>query len=249
MTRMDPRSVIHATSRKINDVGAAFQFAPETLERGRDVGLDGFRFYFIGRGGALGDVEAGVIRAAFGYWEPGLVDKMWNSAKKKLPPREGARLYQACNHDFGRAKLAGVDGLDGFVDAASTVIAAVEGTSLPLFEAVRCEPVPDDVPAAAMHQAMVLRELRGSVHLLALTACRIDSRHAHGIKRPDEFKLFGYSSEIEVTETDRARWLRAEELTDEILVMSFGQLSEEQCAALIAGTDAMHDRVVDTTVE
>lgn len=245
MTRMDPRSVIHATSRQIGDIGSAFYFAPETLERGRELGLDGFRFYFIGRGGALGDVEAGVIRAAFGYWEPGLVDKMWNSAKEKVPPREGARLYLACNHDFGRAKLADVEGLDGFVDAASTVIAAVEGTSLPLFEAVRCEPVPDDTPAAAMHQAMVLRELRGSVHLLALTACRLDSRHAHGIKRPDEFKLFGYESQIEVTETDRARWLRAEELTDEILVMSFGHLSDVQAKSFIAGTEAMHAAICD----
>lgn len=245
MTGMDPRSVIHATSRQIGDIGQAFYFSPETLERGREIGLDGFRFYFIGRGGALGDVEAGVIRAAFGYWEPGLVDKMWNSAKEKISPREGARMYLACNHDFGRAKLSGVDGLEGFVDAASTVISAVEGTSLPLFEAVRCEPVPDDVPAAAMHQAMVLRELRGSVHLLSLTACRIDSRHAHGIKRPDEFKLFGYETEIEVTETDRARWLRAEELTDEILVMSFGQLSQEQSKALIAGTEAMHAAIND----
>lgn len=245
MTGMDPRSVIHATARKINDIGAAFYFAPETLEQGRQVGLDGFRFYFIGRGGVLGDVEAGVIRAAFGYWEPGLVDKMWNTAKEKVPPREGARLYLGCNHDFGRTRLADVEGLEGFVDAASTVIAAVEGTSLPLFEAVRCEPVPDDVPAAAMHQAMVLRELRGSVHLLALTACRIDSRHAHGIKRPDEFKLFGYSSEIEVTETDRARWLRAEELTDEILVMSFGQLTDVQSKALIMGVEAMHEHVGD----
>ncbi|MFP5487193.1 MAG: SCO6745 family protein, partial [Acidimicrobiia bacterium] len=197
---MDPREVIQATAGKIGDIGAAFYFAPETLQRGKDAGLDGFRFYFLGRGGVLGDVEAGVIRAAFGYFEPGLVEKIWSSAKEIMAPRDAARLYISCAHDLGRAKFANVEGLDAFVEAATTVIAAVEGTSLPLFEAVRCEPVPDDAPAAAMHQAMVLRELRGSVHLLANTACGLESRHAHGIKRPDAFKMFGYEAEIVVTD-------------------------------------------------
>jgi hypothetical protein len=237
---MDPREVMQATAGKIGDIGSAYFFAPETLQRGKDAGLDGFRFYFLGRGGVLGDVEAGVIRAAFGYFEPGLVEKIWSSAKAIMAPRDAARLYISCAHDLGRRTFATVDGLDGFVDAATTVINAVEGTSLPLFEAVRCEPVPEDAPAAAMHQAMVLRELRGSVHLLANTACGLESRHAHGIKRPTEFKLFGYESEIVVTDDDRAKWLRAEQLTDEILVPAYDRLSPDQAQAFTAGTDAMH---------
>lgn len=231
---------MQATAGKIGDIGAAFYFDPDTLRRGKDAGLDGFRFYFLGRGGVLGDVEAGVIRAAFGYFEPGLVEKIWSSAKAIMPPREAARLYISCAHDFGRARFAGTEGLDGFVDAATTVIGAVEGASLPLFEAVRCEPVPDDAPAAAMHQAMVLRELRGSVHLLANTACGLESRHAHGIRRPDEFKMFGYESAIDVTDDDRAKWLRAEQLTDEILVPAYDHLTTGQAQALMAGTEAMH---------
>jgi len=237
---MDPREVMQATAGKLGDIGAAFYFAPDTLQRGKDAGLDGFRFYFLGRGGVLGDVEAGVVRAAFGYFEPGLVEKIWNSAKEVMAPRDAARLYIACAHDLGRAAFAGIDGLDGFLDAASTVIGAVEGASLPLFEAVRCEPVPADAAAAAMHQAMVLRELRGSVHLLALTACGLETRHAHGIKRPEAVKMFGYEAEIEVTEGDRAKWLRAEELTDEILTPAYDHLSAGQAAALVAATDAMH---------
>ena len=240
MQLMDPREIMQATAGKIGDIGAAFYFAPETLQRGKDAGLDGFRFYFLGRGGVLGDVESGVIRAAFGYFEPGLVEKIWSSAKRIMAPRDAARLYIACAHDLGRARFAAVEGLEGFVDAATTVIGAVEGASLPLFEAVRCEPVPEDLPAAAMHQAIVLRELRGSVHLLANTACGLESQHAHGIRRPDEFKMFGYEAAIEVTDDDRAKWLRAEQLTDEILVPAYDALTTEQAQALIAGIDAMH---------
>jgi hypothetical protein len=242
---MDPHEVMQATSGKIGDIGAAFYFAPQTLQRGKDAGLDGFRFYFLGRGGVLGDVEPGVIRAAFGYFEPGLVEKIWNSAKAIMAPRDAARLYLSCAHDFGRAKFSGLDGLHDFLDVATTVIGAVEGASLPLFEAVRCEPVPDDAPAAAMHQAVVLRELRGSVHLLANTACGLESRHAHGIRRPDEFKMFGYESAIEVTDDDRAKWLRAEQLTDEILLPAYDRLMTEQAKAFIAGTDEMHAALAD----
>ena len=240
MAAMDPRDVMQATAGQLGDIGAAFYFHPDTLERGKAAGLDGFRFYFLGRGGVLGDVEAGVVRAAFGYFEAGLVDKIWTSAKQILAPRDAARLYIACAHDLGRARFADVVGLDGFLDAAATVIAAVEGASLPLFEAVRCEPVPDDAPAAAMHQAMVLRELRGSVHLLALTACGLESKRAHGIKRPEAFKMFGYEAEIAVSEDDRAKWLRAEELTDEILVPAYDHLSGDQAVALVEATAAMH---------
>src|SRR5690606_38226688 len=126
---MDPREVMQATAGKIGDIGAAFFFAPDTLQKGKEVGLDGFRFYFLGRGGVLGDVEAGVIRAAFGYFEPGLVEKIWNSAKQIMPPRVAARLYISCAHDLGRSKFARLDGLDEFVDAAATVIGGIEGTS------------------------------------------------------------------------------------------------------------------------
>ncbi len=101
-------------------------------------------------------------------------------------------------------KLADVDGLDGFVDAASQIIEFVEGASLPLFTAMRAEPVPEDAPAAAMHQAMVLRELRGSVHLLALVAQGLDTAKAHAIKRPDDVAVFGYESAPEISPTRTA---------------------------------------------
>ena len=143
-------------------IGAAFYFHPDTVARGKEAGLDGFRFYILGRGGVLGDVEPAVVHAAFGYFHTGLIDKMWNTGKERIAPREAARLYQGCAHAMARSKFADIAGLDGFVEAASSIIASVEGASLPLFAGVRAEPVPDDAPAAALHQSMVLRELRAA---------------------------------------------------------------------------------------
>ncbi len=223
----------------LGSIGAAFYFHPDTVERGKEAGLDGFRFYILGRGGVLGDVEPAVVHAAFGYFHTGLIDKMWNSGKERVAPREAARLYQECAHDLGRSKFADITGLDDFVDAATAVVDAVEGASLPLFAGVRAEPVPDDVPAAAMHQSMVLREMRGSVHLLALTACAVPTPVAHAIKRPGDVALFGYDEPPEVTDDDRANWHRAEELTDVLLAPAYETLSESQAHALVNGTAAM----------
>lgn len=235
---MQPREIMRATEA-IGSIGAAFYFHPDTIARGKAAGLDGFRFYFLGRGGVLGDVEPAVVHAAFGYFHTGLIDRMWNSAKAIMSPRDAARLYLDCAHDFGRAKFGEIAGLDGFVGAATQVIDAVEGASLPLFAGVRAEPVPADAPAAAMHQAMVLRELRGSVHLLALTANGVTTPIAHAIKRPGDVAMFGYDDAPEITDDDRARWHRAEELTDELLEPAHASLTDEQATALVNGTALM----------
>ncbi len=235
---MQPIEIMRATDAMYT-VGAAFYFHPDTIARGKEAGLDGFRFYILGRGGVLGNVEPEVVHGAFGYFHPGLIAKMWTTASERVAPRDAARLYHECAHELGRAELADVDGLDGFVDAASQIIDGVEGASLPLFTAMRAEPVPEDAPAAAMHQAMVLRELRGSVHLLALVAQGLDSAKAHAIKRPDDVTVFGYETAPDITDEDRATWQRAEELTDELLVPAYAGLTDEQADALIAGTASM----------
>ncbi len=223
----------------IGRIGAAFYFRSETVACGKEAGLDGFRFYVLGRGGVLGDVESDVVRAAFGYFHPGLVAKMWNSAREVMAPRDAARLYIGCAHDLGRAQFGDIEGLDGFVEAATQVIGSVEGISMPLFAAVRAEPVPDDTPAAAMHQAMVLRELRGSVHLLAIAAQALKSEVAHAIRRPDDIAMFGWTEPPEVSDQDHDKWHDAERLTDELLDEAYSSLGAEQIDALVSGTEAM----------
>jgi hypothetical protein len=235
---MQPTEIMRATE-PIGSIGAVFYFHPDTIAAGKQAGLDGFRFYALGRGGVLGDVEAGVVHASFGYFHTGLIDKIWNSAKEVMAPRDAARLYMECAHKLGRAKFSEIDGLDGFVDAATQVINHVEGASMPLFAGVRAEPVPSDAPAAAIHQAMVLREMRGSMHLLALTACGVPTPIAHAVKRPGDVAMFGYDETPEVTDADRANWHRAEELTDELLTPAYASLSDDQAIALVNGTAMM----------
>ena len=236
---MEPVDTMRA-SEDIAHIGSAFYFHPDTVEVGKAHGLGGFRFYFLGRGGVLGDVDDDVVRSAFGYFQPGLVRKLWDSSLAIMAPRDAARLYLSCAYDLARRTFADVSGLDAFVDAATTVIQSVEGASLPLFVGVRAEPVPTDAPAAAMHQAIVLRELRGSVHLLAHTAVGLNSSRAHSIRRPNDTAFFGYEVAPDFADADRELWDRAEALTDEILTPAYATLSDDQARALIDGTNAMH---------
>jgi hypothetical protein len=237
---MQPHEIMRATEA-IGSIGGAFYFHPDTTERGKQAGLDGFRMYFLGRGGVLGDVEPEVVLSAWGYFHPALIAKMWNTAKERMAPRDAARLYIDCAHELGRAKFSEIEGLDRFVAAATQVVGSVSGDSRALFAAVRAEPVPADAPAAALHLAMVLREMRGSTHLLALASVGLSSPIAHAIKRPADVKTFGWADgEIpDPTEEDRAKWAKAEALTDELLTPAYAALSATQAAALIAGTTAM----------
>ena len=78
---MDPRETIAAISPKTGDIGFGVLLPPDTVAKAKSLGLDGFRMYFLGRGGVLGDVEPAVVSSAFGYFEPGLLAHMWNTAK------------------------------------------------------------------------------------------------------------------------------------------------------------------------
>ena len=237
------RELLERASPLIGAAGAAFYFTSETLGRGREMGLDGFRFYFLGRGGVLGDVESPVVASAFGYFEPGLVAHMWDTARERVAPRDAGRAHLECAHEMGRARLAGAEALGAYCAAAQAVIAAAEPAGLALFAGMLGEPLPDDLAARAMHLTVVLRELRGSAHLLAVRASGLSPRVAHFLRRPDDFSLFGWKDADvpDVGDEDRRRLAAADALTDELLESAFGALDEAGRHALVEGVRAIAD--------
>jgi hypothetical protein len=238
---VDTLELIRTVSPKLNLLGSAFYFDGATLARGKELGLDGFRFYFLGRGGVLGDVEAPVITSAFGYFHPSLVDKIWTSGKELVAPREAGRAYAECAQAYGRARFAGIDGLDAFCAAAEAVVAATDPAGLALFAGWAAEPLPDDGPGRAGQLAQVLREQRGSVHLVAVLAQGLTAEQAHYLRRPNDYAMFGYDGDRvpDVTDDDRARLTKADELTDQLLVPAFSVLDDAAARAFAAGVDAM----------
>lgn len=203
----------------IGDLGAAFYFVPETLDRGKELGLDGFRFYMLGRGGVLGDVEPAVVASAFGYFNPAVIDEIWTSAAAILPPREAGRAYMACAAEHGRRHLGSVDGLDQLCAALEAVDHAAEKAGLALYSGVSAEPRAEDLPGRTMQLLAVLREWRGSAHLLAVRAVGMEPRVAHFLRRPEFFSVFGWSEDDPpaVTDADRVALEAVDQLTDRIV--------------------------------
>jgi uncharacterized membrane protein len=238
---METIELIQAISPATNSLGAAFYFHPATLAKGKEQGLDGFRFYVLGRGGVLGDVEASVVTSAFAYFHPNTVEKIWNSAKEKMAPRAAAALYGECCADLGRSKLSSIENavLDGYVDAAEAVVAATDVAGLALYAGWAAEPRVDDAAGRAMQLLALLRELRGSAHIVALLASGVAAPVAHVIKRPDDATTFGWDPAPEIGPDDPVKCEAAESLTDRLLVPSYGGLTDEQAAALVAGTEAI----------
>ncbi len=240
---MDPLQIAQDTSEPLQRVGAAYYFHPSTLARGKELGLDGFRFYVLGRGGVLGDVEPTVIEAAFGYFSPELINKMWTTAKERLDPRQAAREALGAAYRLGEEAFASVDAdvLDGFNEAAAAAQQGAALGSLSLYAGFVGEPRPDGPAALAMHNAILLRELRGSVHLAAIAVAALEPAVAHAARRPDDVGTFGYPEPPVVTDEDRAELALVDVATDQSMARVYASLSDEQGRALVTGAQALQD--------
>ena len=65
----------------VNDVGGRFMLDGATYAHGAGLGFTGMDFYFCGRGGVLGPVDAQVVTDEFGFFEPAGVRTNWEAAE------------------------------------------------------------------------------------------------------------------------------------------------------------------------
>jgi hypothetical protein len=243
---MTPEELVALACPKIAAIGPAFYFAPGTVARGEELGLDVASFYAIGRGGVLGDVESAVVASAFGYFNPSLVATMWEAARQVVAPRVAGRAYMECCATFGRDAFTAVKDLGAFCQAAAAVNDAADPIGLALYAGIAAEPLAVDDPGRAMQLVSVLREFRGSAHLIALRASGLDAKTAHHIRRPDAGAMFGWSEDDAptISAEDRATWAIAEQLTDRIVLPAYAVLDQDGRRALVGGLEAMESALV-----
>ena len=234
---MTTDEIVAAGCPIIAGLGGSFYFDPVTTARGKERGVDGFRLYFLGRGGVLGDTSAAVVHSAFGYFHPSVVARMWDSGRVKLPPVEAAELYRDACADFGRSRLSAVAGLVPLVDALERVNDAADPAGLTLYAGIKQMALADDPPARAMQLLAVLREFRGSAHLAAVRAVGLADSLAHCIKRPEMVELFGWTAAdaAAVTDEHRALLAEAEALTDRAVRPAYAALDAAAGDALMDG--------------
>ena len=182
------------------------------------------------------------MRSAFGYFNPAVIEKAWNAGRELIAPRDAGREYMACCALHGRNRLSDIDGLDSFVAAAGAVNDAADPTGLALYAGFKAEPLVDDVPGRAMQLLAMLREFRGSAHLVALRAVGVESKMAHFVKRPNEIKTFGWTAADapEITDATHAAMREAEALTNRIVTPAYAVLDEAQRRDLVDVLGRIH---------
>ncbi|MCA1712209.1 MAG: hypothetical protein LC789_11455 [Actinobacteria bacterium] len=233
---MTPEECAAALKKPIGDVGFGFMTDPLTREAGKARGLRGRPLYFLGRGGALGDVPAEVVVAAFAFFPPGAVVEHWDAGRQVMPPHDAALLYAEQCAEWGRRTYATRAGLERSVELFERVAAAAEPFGLPLFVGWRALPRVDDAAGRLAQVMNVLREHRGSVHACAVAAVGLHPLEATvaGAYGLAGAQFLGWPEPYPDPAPHRAAWERAEELTSAAAARPFTVLTEDERADLAA---------------
>lgn len=223
MTELTAQETVQSADKILHDVGSAWMLHPETAARGVAHGYPKhLAFYFTGRGGVLGNVDAEVITAAMGWWHPGIVRLMWDRGLAVASAKESARRYfQACA-DWAGEHLTGFERADRFAELAGQVVAGAEGSGLPLFAGWRAAPLADDGPARALQLVHVLREWRGAVHLVATTAAGLGPLEAILTNEGEQqARFFGWRDELPDCTHLKDRHTQAEDTTNRLIADTY----------------------------
>lgn len=208
--------------------------ADEVLAPGKAFGYpNGYAYYVTGRGGVLGDVDADVVTSAFGFFAPALIRTMWERGVVVEGARAAAARYAAACAEFGRRRMAAFGHSERLAELAGRVATGADVSGLALYAGWRAHPLPDDATGRAYQLLHVLRELRGSVHVLAVAASGLTPLEAVIATGGEEnAHRFGWPGPYPVTA--RSAKEPAELLTDRVLARLYGELLDRAEAAELA---------------
>ena len=242
---MDSTELARLTADSIQTLGMSFYFDPITSENAKTHGLNVFEFYGLGRGGTLGDVDVEVIDRAFTFFHPRVYDFLWTGAKQKADPVEIAAAYVEAAYAFADRTFGAVSAqvLEGFARAATKVVAAVPSDRHLLVDGYKKFTVPTNPVHAAYLGTILLRELRGGVHIEAVNETGLSALEACYLQDATVFSMHGYQDDEapDVTPEIEAKKVEAEELTDSKMAACFDVLSDDEREALATGARLMFE--------
>lgn len=240
---MNSTELADVTADPIQMLGMSFYFDPVTRARGKENGLNSFEYYGLGRGGTLGDVDADVIVEAFTFFHPRVLERMWTQAKEKADPAATAADYVQSAYAFADRTFGAIDEqvLRDFAAAAHKVAAAVERGHHQLVDGYKQYEVPTNPVHAAYLGCILMRELRGCVHIDAVNEVGLSALEACYLQDPAIFTMHGYVEDETptVTPETEAKKVRAEELTSSLMAECFSVLSDVERQHLADGALAM----------
>lgn len=242
---MDALEISELTAHPIQVLGLSFYFDPLTRAAGKELGLNAYEFYGLGRGGTLGDVDQSRICEVFYFFDPSIIERFWTNAKAKANPLDIAPAYLHAAYAFAERTFGGIDpsALAMFGDAARRVADTREIGTCPLVDGYRAFQPPTDPVHAAYLGTIYLRELRGGLHIHAVREVGLDPLAACLLQDPALLSFHGYSDDNlpEITDELREQKARAEELTSAAMARCFGVLSDEERDGVAHVTAPMFD--------
>lgn len=245
MSTMSSRALSDAVSPFFGDLGSKYMLDPATAEIGKAAGYpDGFSFYFAGRGGVLGDVDADVIHAAFAFFDHGVTRKMWERGVKVEGARKAGTRYAGAADAWGKTHLSKFSKAARFNELAEKVVSSVEPVGLSLFAGLRSEPLPVEPVSRTYRLVTLLRELRGSLHINAVVAEGLTGKEAVLSSENGAFfaKLHGYQEPYPDVSHLKERRERAEEITAQVMAevyeRSLSNAERAEFASLVADLKA-----------
>lgn len=189
---MTPEEAAVATAEAIARVPSHFMLHPDTYAHGSKIGLDGFTFYFAGRGGVLGDPVADVAVASFIFFEPGTVRRAWEDARAVMAFPEAVAAFSQCATTWAQTHLPDDLDVDRLAALSAEIARAADVAGAPIFAGWRALPVPTDPKGAALHQLNLVRELRFSFHAQAILSAGIPPLAALTLTAPKTAALNGW---------------------------------------------------------
>jgi hypothetical protein len=236
-------NAVKATSVPIHDIGTSVYLSPDVAAWAAEWGWSNpFAFYFAGRGGMLGDVDAAVAASALGWFEPGAVHAMYSEGIGVAGPTvAAARMAEAHGH-WGEKHYAEVEGIEEIAAVAEELVDGLEGSAIPLFVGWR-DAARSASPCGRAAQLMqILREWRGGIHLVATTAVGLSPLEAILTNEgPGQAKLFGWTEPFPDCAAIKARHDEAEEMTDRLCATALADaLAASKYADFEAGIATLH---------
>lgn len=247
MIHDDMLDAARATDSPMEQAVAAFMLHPETFAESVAAGYENpFAGYVSGRGGVLGEATGVTVSSVFAVFEPNFIRALWEEGVAVRGATGAAELYWEQVAGFARRHLADAEGMDRIAALGEKIIAAAPNAGLPLYAGWRTMPLAEDSAARALQVMFILRELRGGLHVNALTLSGIAPVEAHMLNKGHQYTtMFGWPepfadgadkkdgyAEVELTTNRRMAEIFAAALdpseADELARLSAGALASLQ---------------------
>lgn len=165
MSSMTPEETAGRVATTIARFGTAYMLDPALYSLGSEQGYQDLDFYFVGRGGVLGEVHADVIHSAFGFFDPAMLAISWNRGREVGPVAVAVELFGQGCVEYGRRHFgAGIDYAE-VADLAEIAVAGAEVAGLSLFAGWRNVTLVADPEGRTAQLLNMMREFRGGAHI------------------------------------------------------------------------------------